>query len=633
MTPRANRHSLQILTVTAVFFVVLGSLPAPAQSRITPLAQPTRGQRGTAPHVVYSTLLGGAEGNYDGASDVTVDAGGNAVVVGQTESSDFPTRNALQDSLEGNSDAFVAKFAPDGTLLFSTFLGGDENDSAAAVAVDASGAIYVGGSTNSDDFPIKNAYQSTRSAFTDAFVTKLSPDGSTIVWSTYLGGNGTDDVKDLTIDASGRVFVAGEVMPVSGGSATFPTVNAVQPAYAGGSSDTFVSLLSADGHELVASTLLDMRQRSGTGAPGRDVVFAVRVLPGRSDVFVSGSAESADENEEDDLAFIARLGVPDAKQHGPQIFFELLFGAYPQVREALRHPELRGWKLTRGMLLRYPDAISDTPGPRRGADEEIVMIAEGLCHPGPNGRCDDINSLVRYAPDLDETEFANLSLLNEFFVDFPSVDAHGAVYIAGDLFADRLTAVNPFQPEYGGNDDAVVAVLAPGTLEPAMVSFLGGDGFDTPTGITTDADGNIFVAGLTTLSTVFPTTPGAFQSMPKGRNDAFLVKISPVGPFPDAPDFSLSFDPVTIQVSRGSKVSVPLLIERVGGFTGNVKITPPAQVPGFKSPKKKPTVPGDSTVLKFKIKADAPLGPTSFTFTGTDPDGRVRSATVTLDVQ
>ena len=261
------------------------------------------------------------------------------------------------------------------------------------------------------------------------------------------------------------------------------------------------------------------------------------------------------------------------------------------------------------------------------------MLADGLCHPGPNGKCDDVVSLVRYTPNLVPTAFANLTLLNEFFFDAQATDAQGAVYIAGDVFADRLTTVNPFQSEYGGNDDAVVAVLAPGSLETALVSFLGGDGFETPTAITTDADGNIFVAGVTTLSTAFPTTPGAFQSMPKGRNDAFLVKISAVGPFAEAPDFALVFDPATVQVERGAKVSIPLAIDRFGGFEGRVKITPPAQVPGFKSPKKKPSVPGTSTVLKFKVKADAPLGPTSFTFTGTDSDGRVRSATVTLDVQ
>lgn len=627
MTLRAPRFT-RLTTLVALSFLVAAGISAPARTRLAPQL-PT--QRGAAPQVVYATLLGGSNGNFDGASDVTVDSDGNAIIVGQTQSDDFPTRDALQDSLEGNSDAFVAKFAPDGTLLFSTFLGGDEPDSAAAVAVDAAGAIYVAGSTNSADFPLENPLQGSKGASSDAFVTKLSPDGSTIVWSTFLGGSGIDDALELTVDATGRVYVAGEVTPVSGGTATFPTVNAIQAGYGGGGSDAFVSSISADGQTLLASTLLDMWKQTNAGAPGRDVITAIRVLPGRSDVFISGLAEAAD--EEDELAFIARLGVPDAKALDPQIFIELLFGAYPQVQDALQHPELRGWKLTRGMLLRYPDAVSDTPGPRRGADQEIAMLADGLCHPGPNGKCDDIVSLVRYTPNVVPTEFANLALLNEFFFEAQATDAQGAVYIAGDLFNDRLTTVNPFQPAYGGNDDVVVAVLAPRTLEAAMVSFLGGDGFDLPTAITTDADGNIFVAGLTTQSTTFPTTPGAFQATPRGPNDAFLVKISPVGPFEEVPDFAVVFDPPTVPVQRGTKANIPLLIERFGGFTGRVKITPPAQVPGFKVPKKKPTVTGDSTVLKFKVKADAPLGPTSFTFTGTDPDGRVRTGTITLDVQ
>lgn len=610
--------------VAALLVSVLAS-PASSHTRLAPRAD---GERGTAPHVVFSTLLGGEAGNFDGASDVTVDSSGNAVLVGSTESADFPTKSALQDSLEGSHDGFLAKFAPDGTLLFSTFLGGDEADSASAVAVDSSGAIYVAGSTSSDDFPVTDAYQVNRAGFSDVFVTKLSADGSTIVWSTLLGGSGIDSASDVTVDGTGRVIVTGEVSPVAAEIPTFPNVGAVQPLYAGGSSDAFVSTFSADGRELLASTLLDMQMQSGAGAPGRDAITAVRVLSGGTDVFVSGFAEFADGNGE--IAFIARLDVHDGRMQRPESFIGLLFGAYPRARELLAHPETIGWKLTRGMLLRYPDAISD--GSRRGGGGDLAMLAEGLCHPGPNGKCNDAVSLVRYTPDIVPTEFANLAPLNDFFLDAVSTDSQGALYIAGDLHTDRLTTINPFQPDFGGNNDVIVAALAPQSLEPAMVSFFGGDGFDTPSAITTDAEGNIFVAGVTTLSTTFPVTPDAVQSVPKGRNDAFLVKISAVGPFPELPDFALAFDPATVRVQRNTKVSVPLLLERIGGFVGGVKITPPSQVPGFKSPKKRPTVTGNSTLLKFKVKSTAPLGPTSFRFSGTDSEGRTRSATIQLEV-
>lgn len=624
----------RVSTLATVAVVLLACLAAPSRTRLAPLATPAASARGNVPHVVYSTLLGGAAGNFDGASDVAVDAAGNAIIVGQTESSDFPTRNALQDSLEGDSDAFVAKFAPDGTCLFSTFLGGDERDSASAVAVDSAGAIYVAGSTNSDDFPLVNAAQSTPGGSSDAFVTKLSADGSTIVYSTRIGGNGVDDASDLAVSLAGSAYVVGEVVPVSGDIATFPLVRATQMQYRGGGSDAFATFLSADGSEFAFSTLLDAGVAGGIG-PGRDRISSVRVNSVTDDVFVAGNVETSE--DEPEHAFIGRFR-PDTTTPGRGAPPEAVWSYIEALNElldsgTLTPPQEFAVKVVLAWLLGNPRAFDERQGGNGGASG-IATIVEGYCHPNsPSTTCDEPAAFATFSPELEFDSATNLPVLREFFFDAGTTGPQNAIYIAGDIFSDRLTTVNPFQPAYGGNDDVVVAVLAPGTLDKAMVSFFGGDGFDDPSGIATDADGNIFVAGLTTLSTVFPTTPGAFQSTPKGRNDAFLVKISPVGPFAEPPDFRLSFDPQTIPVTRGSKVSVPLAIERVGGFTGNVKITPPAQVPGFKSPKKKPSVPGNSTVLKFKVKADAPLGPTSFTFKGTDPDGRTRSATITLDVQ
>ena len=620
----------RVSTLAIVAVVLLGCLAAPARSRLAPLATPMATARGNVPHVVYSTLLGGAAGNFDGASDVAVDANGNAIVVGQTESSDFPTRNALQDSLEGDSDAFVAKFAPDGTCLFSTFLGGDERDSASAVAVDSAGAIYVAGSTNSDNFPLVNAAQSTPGGSSDAFVTKLSADGSTIVYSTRLGGNGSDNVRDLAIDDMGRAYVTGEVEPITGTTATFPSVNEVQSGYGGGDSDAFVTVLSPSGNAFQFSSLLDGGIQGGDDRRGRERITSILVDSESGNIFLGGNTEF-DENEPE-APFVCTLELPPgraSKARDPQLFF-LVYLAY--LTNGTFIPD-EGTKLLIGILMGISTyRFRETPGGSSPA--EIAAIISGFCDPGPSGgSCDEPAMLATFDSQARVTSTANLALLDEFFVDAGTLDRQEAVYIAGDINSDRLTTVNALQRDFGGGDDVVVAVLEPGTLNKAMVTFFGGDGFDSPTSIATDADGNIYVAGLTTLSTAFPTSPGALQTTPKGRNDAFLVKISPVGPFAEPPDFRLSFDPQTIPVTRGSKVSVPLAIERVGGFTGNVKITPPAQVPGFKSPKKKPTVPGNSTVLKFKIKADAPLGPTSFTFTGTDPDGRVRSATVTLDVQ
>ena len=607
-------------------FVALSLLLSLSTANGTTRLRPLQDERGAPPAIIYSTLLGGGNGGFDGISDLAVDAEGNAIVVGTTESSDFPLRNAMQDSLEGNSDAFVAKFDPTGALVFSTFLGGDESDGATAVAVDSTGAIFVAGTTSSNDFPLENAAQSTPGGSADAFVTKLASNGASIVYSTRLGGNGADAPRDIAVDAAGRAYVVGEVTALSGAT-TFPSVNPIQNGYGGGTTDAFATFLSTDGAAVLFSTLIDVGTLGGHNA-GRDRVTSLSVNPDSGDVFVGGNFEISEDQPE--IPFLGRLRPSDTdlgttKPRAPQLYYNWIQLLMSQLDDPdIEPPEEFGIKFSIIWMIHLSRVTTTTPRPGRGGASEVTVLGDGLCHPAtPGGNCDEPAVFAVYDPELAFGHATNLPLYREFFHDAIVKDEQGAIYIAGDISSDRLGAVNPFQPAFGGGDDAVVAVLAPGTLQKAMVSFLGGDGFDSPTSIAVDPQGNILVAGLTTLSTTFPTTPGALQTAPKGRNDGFLVKISAVGPFPEAPDFGLSFAEPNVTVARGSKITVTLDIERVGGFAGKVKVTPPAAVAGFKVPKKVSTS-GSSVALKFKVKPDAPAGPTSFTFTGTDKDGRTR---------
>src|SRR5262249_49101075 len=159
---------------------------------------------------VYSTYLGGS--GADGASAIAVDGAGNAYVAGSTSSTDFPTVSALQGNLRGLRDAFVTKFNATGSaLLYSTYLGGsDEYDGASAIAVDSAGNAYVAGSTRSTDFPTANALQGSLMGFQDdAFVTKLNAAGSTLVYSTYLGGTEHDYANAIAVDSVGNAYVVG----------------------------------------------------------------------------------------------------------------------------------------------------------------------------------------------------------------------------------------------------------------------------------------------------------------------------------------------------------------------------------------------------------------------------------------
>jgi hypothetical protein len=174
---------------------------------------------GSAP-LVYSTFLGGSSG--DQGRGIAVDGSGNAYVTGFTGSTNFPTTlGAFQTSYGGNGDAFVTKLNPAGSapLVYSTYLGGSNEDVGGGIAVDSSGNAYVTGYTFSTNFPTTpNAFQPTSGGGPDAFVTKLNPDGSaTPGYSSYLGGSGFDRAFGIAVDSFGNAYVTGDT------SGSFPT--------------------------------------------------------------------------------------------------------------------------------------------------------------------------------------------------------------------------------------------------------------------------------------------------------------------------------------------------------------------------------------------------------------------------
>ena len=192
----------------------------------------------------------------EGARGVAVDAQGSVYVVGVTISTNFPTKNPAQNVLKGFSNAFITKLDANGQLVYSTYLGGSGFDEGTVIKVDDTGAAYVGGTTSSIDFPAVNPALN-RGGRNDGFITKLSPSGSQIVYSTYIGGTDNDSVADLALDAQKNVFVVGNIAPALGVPANdFPTVNPIQATHGGGFRDGFMSKISASGSSLLFSTYL-----------------------------------------------------------------------------------------------------------------------------------------------------------------------------------------------------------------------------------------------------------------------------------------------------------------------------------------------------------------------------------------
>ena len=207
--------------------------------------------------LVYSTYVGG-EGT-DTANGIAIDPSGHAFITGDTTSVGFPTTaGAFQRANTGGQDAFVAEVNLNGTtLLFSTYLGGSADDHAGAIAVSASGNVFVTGSTRSMDFPSVNAIQPTSGGNQDAFVTGLASGGKTLLFSTYLGGSGgtvglVEEGDGIVLDSSSNIVVAGTTS-----SLNFPvTSTGFQQAYAGGNTDGFLTKLDPTGKTMIYSTYI-----------------------------------------------------------------------------------------------------------------------------------------------------------------------------------------------------------------------------------------------------------------------------------------------------------------------------------------------------------------------------------------
>jgi uncharacterized protein (TIGR03437 family) len=167
----------------------------------------------------FSTIFGGLGQDY--ASSLATDAQGNVYVAGLTYSSDFPvTAGAAQTKFGGTCDAFVAKFGPDGAMLWATYLGGILDDWATGVAVDGAGNVWVAGWTRSANFPLVNPLQGTLDSGAsddfDAFVAKLDPTGTKLLYSTFLGGPGDDGAAGIALDAAGNAYVTGTSQSATG---------------------------------------------------------------------------------------------------------------------------------------------------------------------------------------------------------------------------------------------------------------------------------------------------------------------------------------------------------------------------------------------------------------------------------
>jgi hypothetical protein len=324
--------------------------------------------------LVYSTYLGGS--GADGACGIAVDGVGSAYVAGSTHSTNFPTSSdAFDRSYNTHADAFVTKLnAAGSSLAYSTYLGGGKRDGSGGIAVDGAGSAYVTGETRSRNFPASaDAFDRTYDRWAEAFVTKLNAAGSSLAYSTYLGGNGDDDSYWIAVDGAGSAYVAGET-----DSRNFPTtVGAFDRSSDQLSGDAFVTKLNQAGSALAYSTFLGgggIDEGYGVAIDGAGRAYVVGVTDSRSFPTTAGAFDRSFSGGEVD-AFVTKLDLIA----GPvRCWVPLVIGMrLARAKRAIRALDCSVGRIRRVRSKRVGRVVGQSPRPgtvhRRGYRIRLVV--------------------------------------------------------------------------------------------------------------------------------------------------------------------------------------------------------------------------------------------------------------------
>jgi Beta-propeller repeat len=481
------------------------------------------------PTLSYSTFLGGTAA--DVGNGITVDPSGNAYIVGQTCSTDFPTAAPLQSTSAGNCDAFVTKLNPNGSaLVFSTFLGGTGGDLAGGVAIDSFQNVYVTGLTNSTNFPTTTgAFQTVYGGGnSDVFITKLNPAGSALLYSTYLGGTDAENGAGIAVDTNGNAIVTGQTCSIN-----LPTLNPFQ-AVNNGNCDAFVSKLNASGSALVYSSYL--------GGLDIDAAYGIAV-DSLGAAFVTGATISPNfptkNSQEDEFdgppdfpgdAFVSKVAAD-----GTLVYSSYLGGSGQDAGYAIAVDTL---------------GIAYIAGATNSSD---LIPTFGAFQQQNAGKTD---AFVTKLNTQGAVEIYN-TLLGGSGDDLGlgiAVDINGSAYVTGSTNSPNFPTANPEQTVYGGGArDAFVTKLNPSGTALIFSTFLGGADDDAGNSIAVDTSRNIYVTG-TTASVNFPTTPGVFQRVKAGNGDSFVAKFPDVtAPVPVFSPNSLTFPDQTVGSIGGTQ--------------------------------------------------------------------------------
>ena len=453
------------------------------------------------PVLTYSSFLGGSDLDYVIWSDLGPD--GAYYVTGATLSTDFPTTAGVYSTKSlGGFDAFVSKFAADGSLAYSTYLGGSGDDIAIGMGIDSDGHAIVAGNTSSSDFPVTpGAFQKhLADGNTDAFVTKLTADGSGLVYSTYLGGTGYDTAFINPVDKQGNTYVMGYT-----DSKDFPTTRHAFQRHNAGLNDAFVTKLSPKGR-IIYSTYV--------GGSGDDFGFDGN-LDEAGHAFLDGYTLSTD--------FPVTAGALQTEKRGGSDVFAFNIAEDGSGLEYATYLGGSGddYVLDFGL---DDEGNGYIIGYTSSTDFPVTHDAFQTAYGGGNSD-GFLTKINRNGSAILLSTFIGGS--GDDFVGGVEADRFGNMYLNGYTTSpDFVVTEDAFQRTFGGVQDVFVMKLsAKSSLR--FSSFLGGSSYSYSggSGSALDADCNYFFAG-STAAPDFPTTTNAAQRVLMGVEDAFVAKVS-----------------------------------------------------------------------------------------------------------
>jgi hypothetical protein len=467
----------------------------------------------------YSTFFGGSNDDRT-AGDQTTDSQGNLYVVGNTPSPDFPVTPGAFDttfnSTGRSSDGFVAKFSPSGQLLWSTYLGGTSRDELYGVKVDAQGFVYVAGAFGPNAPTTVGTVQPNHAGGIssasgglewDGYIAKIKPDGSGLVWATYLGTGADDVLRSMDIDANGNVVVATGYTPGYPWPSSWFT-NSFQSTPQGGD-DTVLIKVSSDGSHVIWATYL-----GGSGAESRapgmvlDAGGNVFVLLGTNSTnmpITTGAFDSSYNGGQD--AYVAKL-----TSDGRNLIFATYLGSAGDEGTGGKSPLILDNQ--GNLVVALWTTASNFP------------TTPGVAHPNPVeftswGATAVVLKLSQAGALLASTYMGHIGSQEAI-----SLDSSGNVYTVGQTsLANKPVTADAFQPYLGGKMDAYIEKLSSDLKEVLYATYLGGSGSDYARMTWGDIANNaVYVFGGTN-SANFPLK-NAWQSTYAGGDDIFITKFS-----------------------------------------------------------------------------------------------------------